>query len=82
MTFIAAIAAAALVVWGIVYALRGSLLAGGVAFLIVGCCFNDYFFRFDVGPVTLTLDRLLLVALVVVYAVQRCLGFQMYKPHT
>jgi O-antigen ligase len=74
MTFIAAIAAAALIVWGIVYALRGSLLAGCVAFLIVGCCFNDYFFKFDVGPVTLTLERLLLAALVVVYAVQRCLG--------
>lgn len=75
MTFIALIAALALCVWGVVYALRGSLLAGVVAYLLVACCFNEYFFKFDVGPVTLTLDRLLLAALVAVYGFRRCLAW-------
>jgi O-antigen ligase len=74
MPFIIAIAGLALAVWGFVFLLRGSLLHGTVVFLVAGCCFNEYLFKVDVGPISLTLERIVLALLCIAYAVQRCLG--------
>lgn len=74
MTFLIAIAGLAVAVWGCVFLFRGSLLSGAVAFLVAGCCFNEYFVRFDVGPITLTLERLVLATLMATYVAQRWLG--------
>ena len=80
MPFLVFIIAAILLVWGTLLLFRGSLLAGCAAFLVVGCSLNDYFFKFDAGPITLTLDRLFLAALVGGYVVQRLLGRIEPKP--
>ena len=74
MPFLITIAGLALAVWGFVFLLRGSLLHGTVVFLVAGCCFNEYLFKVDVGPISLTLERIVLALLCVAYAVQRCLG--------
>jgi len=69
-----AIAALVALVWGTVYLSRGSLLAGCLVVLIVAAVFGYEFVHFDGGPLPLTLDRLLLPALVAVYAIRRWNG--------
>jgi len=54
-------------VWALVYARHGSLLAGCGAFIILGYVFNNEFWQLDVGPIPLTLGRFLLTALVVLF---------------
>ncbi len=80
MTFLLAIVALVALVWGAVFALRGSLVAGGVMLLIVGYVLGHNFFNFDLGPLPLTLDRLWLGVLIAVYAVQLVLGRLDRKP--
>lgn len=80
MTAIYLIAGVAVIVWAGIFVLRGSLIAGCLTFLVVAACFGHEFFNFDLGPVPLTLDRLVLVLLVVAYAVQRRLGRTDPKP--
>lgn len=80
MEAILAVAAVAALVWGLAYVLRGSLVHGCLAFLVVGFCFGHEFLRFEVGPFPLSLDRLLLGGLVLVYVVHRCLGRADPKP--
>jgi O-antigen ligase len=67
-------------VWGAVFVLRGSLVHGCLAFLVVGYCFGHELFRFDLGPFPLTLDRLVLGGLVFAYVVHRRLGMADPKP--
>ena len=74
------IAAAVALTWGAVFVFRGSLSLGCLAFLIAGACFGHNFLHFDFGAIPLTLDRLLLVLLIVAYAVQRRLGRTDPKP--
>jgi len=74
MTVLYTVAALIALVWGMVYLLRGSLLAGCLAVLIVAAVFGHEFMHFDLGPVPLTLDRILLPVLVAAYLVQRRLG--------
>lgn len=74
MTPIYLIAGIVALAWGLVFVLRGSLLGGCLAFLVVAMCFGHHFTHFTVGPVTLTFDRLVLVVLVVAYLVQRRRG--------
>ena len=74
MDFVYLIAGVAAVTWGAVYALRGSLIAGCVALLVIAACFGHNFASFHLGPVTLTLDRIMLVLLGVAYVVQHRLG--------
>ena len=80
MTPIVVVAILIASVWGAVYLARGSMLAGCLAVLIVGYCLGHPYFSVDVGPIPLTLDRLLLVGLVVCYMVKRCLGHLDPKP--
>ena len=80
MEAIAAIAAVALIVWALVYALHGSLIHGLLAFLVTELCFGREFFGFDVGPFFLTLDRVLLLGLAMVYVVRRRWGLTDPKP--
>ena len=80
MDALAVIVGVAVLVWGLAYSLRGSLIHGCLAFLVVALCFGREFFRFDVGPFFMTLDRVLLAGLVIVYVVQRRLGLTDPKP--
>ena len=61
-------------VWGTIYLARGSLLVGGLAFILAGNLFGHQFASFHLGPIPLTVDRILLVVLFVAYAVHWRLG--------
>ncbi len=74
MDFVYLIAGIAALIWGAVFALRGSLIAGCMALLVVAACFGPHFYSFRLGPVPLTLDRIVLVLLGVAFVVQRRLG--------
>jgi len=74
MDFVYLIAGVAALTWGAVYALRGSLVAGCLALLVIAACFGHDFANFHLGPVALTLDRIMLVLLGVAYVVQHRLG--------
>ena len=80
MTAVLIVSALIALVWGAIYVLRGQLLAGCLAFLLAGACFGHPFVHFDLGAVPLTLDRLVLLVLVVAYIVQRRLGRTDPKP--
>lgn len=74
MEFVIASVAIAAAAWFVCYALRGSLLAGCLAYLFIAACFGFFFLRFEMGSLPITLDRLWIVGLVGVYVVQRWLG--------
>lgn len=80
MEAIIVIAVVAALVWGLILALRGSLVLGCVAYLIAACAFGPYFTSFDIGGITLSLDRIFLVGLVVAYALKRQMGMTEPKP--
>jgi O-antigen ligase len=80
MDLIIAIAALVVVAWLLYFTLRGSLLAGCLAFLLTASCFGFPFLHFDLGPIPFTLDRLVIVGLCGVYLVQRALGLTNPKP--
>jgi len=61
-------------VWASVFVLRGSLVAGCLTFLFVNSCFGFYFFNTRIGPVEITLDRIVLVLVLGTYVVHRALG--------
>lgn len=69
------------VVWATWLTLRGSLMLGCCAYLVLACCFGPYFFSIDAG-ITLTLDRIFLVGLIGVYVAQWRLGKTETKPLT
>jgi O-antigen ligase len=81
---IAIVLTAALVgmIWGALALLRGPLLFGCLAFLLVGASFGPDFFSFSVGPAVMSLDRVGLVALVGMFIVQRRFGRTDPKPMT
>ncbi len=68
MTFVLLIFAVAALVWTLVYVRRGSLLVGGGLFVAVGYVLNHNLWHMGFGPVSLTLGRLLLVGLCVLFA--------------
>ncbi|MHB1035762.1 MAG: O-antigen ligase family protein [Pirellulales bacterium] len=76
------IAGIAGLVWSTLFALRGSLVAGCLAFLLAGCCFGHPLVHFDLGSFPLTIDRLVLLLMVVAFVVQRRLGLLEPKPWT
>jgi len=80
MNFLLLLAALAGSIWLAIFVLRGSLLAGGVLFVLIASCFGFEFTHFDLGPVPLTLDRLFLLVLGGMYIVQRRLGRTQPKP--
>ena len=70
MPVVAAIAVAAGLVWGAIYARRGSLILGCAALIIAGYALGHTFWHAKIGPVTLTLDRALLVGVIAAFVVQ------------
>lgn len=68
MEILFAIITVAAITWGLVYARYGSLLVGSTLFVILGYVFTHNFWQVHLGPLPLTLDRLFLAALVVLFA--------------
>jgi len=67
MTLILPIFAVAALVWALVYARHGSLLVSGAIFVVVGYVFNHNVLHMSMGPVSLTLGRILLVGLALLF---------------
>jgi O-antigen ligase len=80
MTAILIIAALVALVWGTLFLLRGSLLMGGLAYVIAAAVFGHPFLHFELGSIPLTLDRLILPILVAAYVIQTRLGRTDPKP--
>ncbi|MCE9548244.1 MAG: O-antigen ligase family protein [Planctomycetia bacterium] len=80
MDFLIALVVVAALVWGAVYMVRGSLMAGCLAFVAVNACLGFFFFHTRVGPVELTLDRVILLLLAGAYAIHRLVGRTDPKP--
>lgn len=73
-------AAAVGLVWGGVAMMRGSLIAASLGVLLSVCCFGYEFVHFDIGPLPMTVDRLLLGLTIGMLIVQRSLGMTDPKP--
>jgi len=82
MEILALIAAVAAMLWGTLFVLRGSLFVSLILVLVVGACFGHQFMHFDVGPLTMTLDRIAILGIAAAYVVQRFLGRLEPKPMT
>jgi O-antigen ligase len=80
MAFLILIAGVAGLLWGTLFVLRGWLPAGCLAFIVAASCFGHAFVQFDLGPVPLTIDRLVLGLLLAAYVAQRRLGRADPKP--
>jgi len=79
MFVILAILSGAALVWGLVLAVRGSVLTACLIYLVTVCCLGPYFLEFDVG-MTLSLDRVFFLALVAMAVIQWKLGAGDPKP--
>jgi hypothetical protein len=64
---------------GVVF-LRGGPIGGALLVLLAGSCFGFFFYHVPLGPVPLTVDRLLLGVLLVQYLVYRHWGWIEPKP--
>ncbi len=73
MPIVTLLAGAAAVVWWAIWARRGSLLVGCAALVATGYVFGHQFWHATIGPLPLTIDRVLLLALLAAFAVQ-CLA--------
>ncbi len=62
------ILAFAVTLWALVYARYGSLLVGCLLFVTAGYAFTGNFWQLHLGPLPLTFDRLLFLALVLLFA--------------
>jgi O-antigen ligase len=80
MVGIILIASLVAAVWGVVFLVRGSLVAGALTVMIAASCLGHPFFHCDVGGIPITVDRLALAVLVLAYLVQRMLGRTDPKP--
>jgi N-acetylglucosaminyldiphosphoundecaprenol N-acetyl-beta-D-mannosaminyltransferase len=74
MPIVAAILGLAAVVWGTLYARRGSLLVGCGLLIAVSYVLGYQFWNVRIGPLPLTLDRLVLVSLFAALTIQWRLG--------
>jgi N-acetylglucosaminyldiphosphoundecaprenol N-acetyl-beta-D-mannosaminyltransferase len=74
MPIVAAIIGLAAIAWGCVYARRGSLVTGCTLLVVIGYVFGYEFWNTQVGPLPITLDRLMLIGLLVAAAVQWRIG--------
>ncbi|MCA9189118.1 MAG: O-antigen ligase family protein [Pirellulaceae bacterium] len=82
MTLFAIIAAIVGLVWGTYFVLRGSLVVGSTLYLIVASVLGYDFLHFDVGGISMSMDRLLLLWAIGSFAVQWRLGRTTPKPIT
>lgn len=69
-------------VWGCVLILRGTLLQGCTLLLIASCCFSRQFWSLNAGPLPLSIDRLMLLALCGWYLLHRSKGVSQPKQMT
>ena len=58
-------------VWGAVWAARGSVVLGGVIYLIVSSILGPQFYSFELSGITVSIDRLILPAVLAAYFAQR-----------
>jgi len=79
MEILALIFAAAALVWGTYLAMRVSLVAGGLVYLLAACVVGPHAFTFDAG-ITWSLDRLFLLALCGMFVLQWRMGRTDIKP--
>jgi N-acetylglucosaminyldiphosphoundecaprenol N-acetyl-beta-D-mannosaminyltransferase len=82
MPVVAAVFALAAVTWGVICARRGSLLVGCGLLLAVGYALGHEFWNARLGPIPITLDRVLLIGLVSVFAYQWRYGGLRIRPWT
>lgn len=82
MNLVLSVIAFAALMWGIVVAFRGSLVATSIGVVLASICFSKPFYFLQVGPAPVTLDRLAWAALMVQYAVWRGRGWHDPKPWT
>jgi O-antigen ligase len=74
MEFLVAILLLVASVWGILFVRRSGFLGMVLATMLIGCCFGHPFWHASLGPLPLTLDRLLVACLTLVYVVARVRG--------
>ena len=74
------VAGLAALIWGVMFSLRGGLLAGALMVLLAGTCFGFPFFHLSGGPLPLTADRFLWAVLMAQYVVWRARGWADAKP--
>ena len=79
MIFFVAIIVLTAAVWGAVYVNKTGLLGVSLAVLVTGCCFGHPFFHTSLGPLPITIDRLLLVGLVALFAIYLARGWIGFK---
>jgi N-acetylglucosaminyldiphosphoundecaprenol N-acetyl-beta-D-mannosaminyltransferase len=70
MPVVAAVFALAAAIWGAICARRGSLLVGCGLLVVVGYALGHEFWNARLGPIPVTLDRMLLVGIIAVFAYQ------------
>lgn len=70
MPIVALIVLLAGLVWGAIYARRGSLVVGAAGLIVVAYALGYYFWSLHVGPLPLTLDRIVLVGLCAAFVLQ------------
>ena len=80
MTAIVAIFVLVGLVWGTILATRGNLLLGCVGLLVATSAAGVYFLQFDLGGITLSIDRLAIVGLVAAFVFQWKLGKVEIRP--
>jgi N-acetylglucosaminyldiphosphoundecaprenol N-acetyl-beta-D-mannosaminyltransferase len=74
MPIVAAIIAVTVLLWAAIYARRGSLIAGCGLMLLIAYTLGHEFWNTQIGPLPITLDRLLLVGLIAACVVRWRLG--------
>ncbi len=74
MPIVALIFALAASVWGLIWAQRTSLLVGCGLLLAVGYVLGHEFWNLKAGPLSITLDRAILVLLLAAFAIQSRMG--------
>lgn len=79
MEIVLAFAIVAGLLWGTLYAARGSLLVGCLCFLL-SICVGHQIGGLDAGAFSLTIDRLILIGLVGCYLARRRLGRTFCRP--
>jgi N-acetylglucosaminyldiphosphoundecaprenol N-acetyl-beta-D-mannosaminyltransferase len=82
MPVVIAVLGLAAVIWGFVYAQRGSLLLGCGLLLPVAYVVGHEFWNHKIGPLPITLDRLLLLGLIGVFTVRWSMGRLALRPLT
>jgi O-antigen ligase len=80
MPIVAVTIVVAAILWGVIYAQRGSILVGCAVLVATGYVFGHEFWNFKLGPFPITLDRLVLGGLVVAVLVQWRIGRLRIRP--